>query len=349
MIIVYLSSSKDPLSSRIDHIEPVMKTTAILLLMSLWGVPALLSAQPKSAQSGKAPTFESLGYQAVKMEPNARQSRWLVPVSINGKPCKLALDTGADFIILASWAPQHFGLSAKPTDIQAQSAGGTFKLVIADAPMLIGGTTIARQRFHARAEGDDPPPPGAESPTCGLLGLNGLRALGVALDIRNHTLWIPKDPKTRSAPVMKALRAATIPLGRTERSGHLLAFATADGRPLRLVIDSGAERSVLSLRTAEAMKLKLANSPITIGGADDANKRPKEAVLPNVRLGQALLPRIPVLVLPLEEVFQSLGAGSRYHVDGILGADVLAKRGGVIDLAADLLYLAEDETPAGKP
>jgi predicted aspartyl protease len=325
-----------------------MKTTAILLLVSLWGMPSPLHAQSKSAQSGKAPTFESLGYQAVKMEPNARQSRWLVPVSINGKPCKLVLDTGADFIILASWAPQCFGLSAKPTNIQAQSVGGTSKLVIADAPLLIGGTTIARQRFHARAEGDDPPAPGAESPTCGLLGLNGLRVLGVALDIRNHTLWIPQNPKTRAAPVMNALNAATIPLGRTERSGHMLAFATSGDRPLRLVIDSGAERSVLSLRTAEAMKLKLTESQIMIGGADDANKRPKEAVLPNVRLGQALLTRVPVLVLPLEEVFKSLGAGSRYHVDGILGADVLARRGGVIDLAADLLYLARNEPPASK-
>jgi predicted aspartyl protease len=325
-----------------------MKTTAILLLVSLWGMPSPLHAQPKSTQTGKVPTFESLGYQAVKMESNARQSRWLVPVSINGKPCKLVLDTGADFIILASWAPQYFGLSAKPTNIQAQSVGGASKLVIADAPLLIGGTTIAYQRFHARAEGDDPPTPGAESPTCGLLGLNGLRALGVALDIRNQTLWIPQDPKTRAAPVMNALNAATVPLGRTEHSGHMLAFATSGGRPLRLVIDSGAERSVLSLRTAEAMKLKLTNSQIMIGDADDANKHPKEAALPNVRLGQALLSRIPVLVLPLEEVFKSLGAGSRYHVDGILGADVLARRGGVIDLAADLLYLARNESPIGK-
>jgi len=60
-----------------------MKTTTILLLVSLWGMPSPLHAQPKGAQTGKVPTFESLGYQAVKMEPNARQSRWLVPVSIN--------------------------------------------------------------------------------------------------------------------------------------------------------------------------------------------------------------------------------------------------------------------------
>lgn len=325
-----------------------MKATAILLLMSLCGILSPLHAQTKRTQTPKAPTFESLGYQAVKLEANARQSRWLVPVSINGKPGKLVLDTGADFIMLASWAPQYFGLSAKPTHIQAQSVGGISKLVIADAPLQIGGATIANQRFHARAEGDAPPAAGTENPACGLLGLNGLRALGVALDVRNHTLWIPQDPKTRAAPVMKALNAATIPLGRTEQSGHLMAFATSDGRPLRLVIDSGAERSVLSLRTASAMKLKLADSQVTISGADEANKRPKESVLKNVRLGQALVPRIPVLVLPLEEVFNHLGTGSRYHVDGILGADVLAKQNGVIDLAADMLYVAKGEAPANR-
>lgn len=325
-----------------------MKTAAILLLMSLGGISLPLYAQTKRAQTGEATTFESLGYQAVKLDPNTRQSRWLVPVSINGKPGKLVLDTGADFIMLTSWAPQHFGLAVKPTNVQAQSVGGTSKLVIADAPLRIGGTTIPNQRFHARAEGDTPPAVGTENPTCGLLGLNGLRALGVALDVRNHTLWIPKDPKTRAAPLMNALNAATVPLGRTEQSGHLLAFATSDGRPLRFVIDSGAERSVLSLRAASAMKLKLANSQITISGADDANKRPKESVLKNVRLGQALLPRIPVLVLPLEEVFNHLGTGSRYHVDGILGADVLAKGGGVIDLAADMLYLAGGAPPENR-
>jgi predicted aspartyl protease len=325
-----------------------MKITAILLLLSLWGIPSPLDAQSKHAQTAKAPTFESLGYQAVKLEPNARQSRWLVPVSINGKPGKLVLDTGADFIMLASWAPQHFGLSAKPTHIQAQSVGGVSKLVVADAPLRIGGATIPSQRFHARAEGDAPPAAGTENPTCGLLGLNGLRALGVALDVRSHTLWIPQNPKTRAAPVMNALNAATVPLGRTKQSGHLLAFATSDGRPLRLVIDSGAERSVLSLRAASAMKLNLTDSQITISGADDANKRPKESLLKNVRLGQALLPRIPVLVLPLEEVFNHLGTGSRYHVDGILGADILAKRDGVIDLAAGMLYLARSEPPADR-
>jgi predicted aspartyl protease len=325
-----------------------MKTAAILLLMSLWGIPSPLYAQTKSTQTGEAPTFESLGYQAVKLEANARQSRWLVPVSINDKPGKLVLDTGADFIMLASWAPQHFGLSAKPTHIQAQSVGGVSKLVIADAPLQIGGATIAKQRFHARAEGDAPPAAGTENPTCGLLGLNGLRALGVALDVRNHTLWIPQDPKTRAAPVMNVLNAATVPLGRTQQSGHLLAFATSDGRPLRFVIDSGAERSVLSLRSASAMKLKLTDSHITISGADDANKRPKESVLKDVRLGQSLIPRIPVLVLPLEEVFTHLGTGSRYHVDGILGADVLAKQNGVIDLAADMLYLARSAPPGNR-
>lgn len=325
-----------------------MKHSAILMLATLWGLTSHLPARTGPAKPENATTFESLGYHALKLEPNARRSRWLVPVSINGKPCKLLLDTGADFIILESWVAERFGLSTKPTDIQAQSVEGTTKLVIADAPLLVGGSTIASQRFLARAEGDAPPEPTAESPLCGLLGLSALRALGVALDIHNHTLWIPQDPKTRAAPAMNALKAATIPLGRTGRSGHLLAFATAGGRPLRLVIDSGAERSVLSRRTAEAMKLKLTESQTLIDGADNANKRPKEAVLLNVRLGQALVTRLPVLVLPLEEVFKSLGEGGRYHVDGILGADILEQRGGVIDVAADSLYLTEN-SPASRP
>ena len=60
------------------------------------------------------------------------------------------------------------------------------------------------------------------------------------------------------------------------------------------------------------------------------------------RLGEALLPRIPVLVLPLEELFKSLGAGSRYHVDGILGADVRT-----VTAAVDVRPSAEKQWHSG--
>src|SRR5436189_162568 len=83
---------------------------------------------------------------------HGRDPSWYVPVSLNGKPCKLMLDTGADFIILDSWVPARFGFATQPTTIQANGVGGARKLVVAEIPMSVGGKSVEKQHVRAMAD-----------------------------------------------------------------------------------------------------------------------------------------------------------------------------------------------------
>ena len=288
-----------------------------------------------------------LGYAPLKLEANRRRSRWLVPAAINGKPCKLLLDTGADFVILDSWAPAYLDVATRPSGIKAMTVGGARDLVVGESSFSLAAATVSQQHLRAFAQGDRPPAATTTSPLCGNLGLNALRGLGVALDIRRHTLWIPGDPTTRVASAMARIGASAIPIKRTSRSGHMFIEGKAGTRDIRMVIDSGAERSVLSSSTAEAMKLALKESNAMIADAETANRHPKLGVLKDVVFGQAQLPQLPVMVIPLTAVFDALSDGEAAPIDGIIGADVLEQGGGIIDVAANALYLTGNATAPG--
>ena len=323
-------------------------------------LPIPVPAQPGKATDsgyGSPVNLSVLSYQPVKLEPNNRRSRWLVPVTINGKSCKLLLDTGADFIILSSWAPKFLGVTTKPTTIQAMTVGGTRKLVVGESSLKLGTTTIAKQHLRAIAPGNDLDIPDLKkkessstdtslAPNCGVMGLNALRGLGVALDIRRHTLWIPADPATRVAAAMSRLHAASIPIKRTVKSGHMVIEGKVGDRKLRMILDSGAERTVLFGATAEAMKLPLTKGNALIDGANDANRRPMQGVLTNVTFGEASLPQLPVMVVPLKEITRVLSDGESSPIDGIIGADVHEHGGGIIDVAANTLYLTGNDPDA---
>jgi predicted aspartyl protease len=297
------------------------------------------------AGARRALDLGALGYQPLELESNLRRSRWLVPVEINGKSCKLLLDTGSDFIMLRTWAPEFLGVPTSPTHIQAMTVGGARKIVVGESSLKLGTAAIARQHLRAMAQGDAPPSAKAVSPECGSLGLSALRGLGVALDIRGHTLWVPADPATRVAPAMSGLQAAAIPITRTVKSGHMVIEGKGGDRKIRMVLDSGAERTVLSKASAEAMKLPLTEATTLVAGASDANHKPMQGLLTNVTFGETSLPRLPVMVLPLKEVFDALSDGEASPIDGIIGADVLEQAGGIIDVAAGTLYLTGSAPP----
>ena len=70
--------------------------------------------------------------------------------------------------------------------------------------------------------------------------------MGVTFDVRGHTLWIPTNPATRVAPAMSGIHAAAIPIKRTAKSKHMVIEGKAGDRNIRMVLDSGAERTILS-------------------------------------------------------------------------------------------------------
>jgi predicted aspartyl protease len=136
----------------------------------------------------------------------------------------------------------------------------------------------------------------------------------------------------RGDNVCALIRLAEMPL---EVHGNLLFVqAKISGRPVRLLVDTGAERTLLTGTAVEMLRLQFDHNTTTTLGIGSASTT-WDALLPNgIELGGTLV--------PIDSV--SVGHFSFDHVagisaDGILGADILLAFDVDLDLQADRIAL----------
>jgi len=108
----------------------------------------------------------------------------------------------------------------------------------------------------------------------------------------------------------------------------ILLLKTSTGAPIRLLIDTGASRSMVSQALIE--RLKLPTQPLPSGdfalagaGNDCPTDPPRQAVLPALQLGDLKIDQLAVLVMP------KLGVPP--GTDGVLGASALRQLPLLID------------------
>lgn len=123
------------------------------------------------------------------------------------------------------------------------------------------------------------------------------------------------------------------------KSGHYQAVAQVGGKRLSLIIDSGASTSFLDNATAVRLGLSLHQSRTRVSGLGAPAQRVLNARLDDVRLGGLRLDSLPVVVLDLSHVNQSLRDEGIELADGVIGADFLAEREAVFDFTSGVLYL----------
>ena len=123
------------------------------------------------------------------------------------------------------------------------------------------------------------------------------------------------------------------------KSGHYQAMAQVDGQRLSLIIDSGASTSILDNATAVRLGLSLRRSRTRVSGLGAPAQRALNGRLDDVRLGALRLDSLPVVVLDLSHVNQSLRDEGIELADGVIGADLLAEREAVFDFTSGVLYL----------
>ena len=123
------------------------------------------------------------------------------------------------------------------------------------------------------------------------------------------------------------------------KSGHYQAMAQVDGQRLSLIIDSGASTSILDNASAVRLGLTLRSSRTRVSGLGAPAQRALSGRLDDVRLGGLRLDSLPVVVLDLSHVNQSLRDEGIDLADGVIGADLLAERGAVFDFTSGVLYL----------
>lgn len=123
------------------------------------------------------------------------------------------------------------------------------------------------------------------------------------------------------------------------KSGHYQAMAHVNGQRLSLIIDSGASTSILDNASAVRLRLPLRSSRTRVSGLGAPAQRAMSARLDDVRLGGLHLDSLPVVVLDLSHVNQSLRDEGIELADGVIGADLLAEREAFFDFTSGVLYL----------
>jgi len=164
---------------------------------------------------------------------SGKDERLTVPVRISGYgPFRFLVDTGSDRTAISRQLAGRLGLPSGP-NAAVHSITGVTTVSTTDLPSVQLTSKPVKVRGAPLLEGVDI---GAD----GIIGVDSLRSQSVLFDFEKQTLSIvPAERATmRDEPDTIVIQAA-------RRSGRLIMTnAAADGRPVSVVIDTGAELSI---------------------------------------------------------------------------------------------------------
>lgn len=297
-----------------------------LFLLSPEFLPAPVHASP-------APEYlrVAAGCAAVSDKPITLEfvsSLPIVTVSANEGSLRLILDTGAERTVLTLSAAERIG--AKPPQVEFRRglsgvAGSLPGREIEFDRFSVGGVTIPWQR--AMIADVTLPLPAVD----GVLGTDVLGRFDIDLDLPNHRMSLYQ--KGACTPDWAGPNAE-IKIGRSLHNTHLFFPVQLNGRRITATIDTGAQRTTLSVATARAMGITdamLARDPPVqtrgFGGGKLASRLHQfdSLAVGNIRLSK---PEIVVTDLRLR------------GIDMILGMDFLQSRRVFVSYAGFRMFLA---------
>ena len=121
--------------------------------------------------------------------------------------------------------------------------------------------------------------------------------------------------------------------------GHFELAAEVNGRPARLLLDTGASHTVFATPSAARLGLSTTPSPERAGGVGASDHATESTVVDELRLGAVRLRAVAAWTFDLGHVNQALVARGGAPIDGAVGGDVLRPAEAVIDYARATLYL----------
>jgi hypothetical protein len=152
---------------------------------------------------------------------------------------------------------------------------------------------------------------------------------------------------TALTSLLAAAQFQRVPLVRTG-VGHFEAAGTLNGTPIRVLIDTGAANTVLSLTLVRRLGLELVPLGETGGGAGGTNLEVFEVRGAELRLGE-IVPRPKVLVaMDLSHADAALAQQGAGPVEAILGVDVYEAQAAVIDYGSLSLFLRNVVEPGAE-
>lgn len=246
----------------------------------------------------------------------------LVPVSINGRPAAMVLDTGAQRTMLGAEAAARLGVlgdGRERTRVMTGIGGSSIDREIRVESFMFGNIR-AREMSVLVAPLALPVIDGI--PIDGLLGADVLAPLDVEVDLPHRRVGLYRSRACAAGPPW-ADRYATLAAVRSENNTLILPV-TLDGRPQRAVLDTGTVLSTVSLASAlrggiDAMALRT-DPIVVVRGANAGVSSHRLHRFAELGVGEDNLAG-PTLV-----VTDSSGALAKDRWDMLLGMDYIARK-----------------------
>jgi tetratricopeptide (TPR) repeat protein/predicted aspartyl protease len=225
--------------SRLFRLRTALVAVALLAVAwtALW--PALAPAADPQTCKLKA---------LVELPVTMIGTRPTVTVKINGKEGRFLIDSGASFSQISPVAAEGFGLRSAPVfNLRVRGVGGAIDARSADVrEFTIGGATLKHVDFLVGGFSEDA--------IAGILGENVLGGRDLEFDLANGVvrLFMPDHCGSQSLAywAQDGVNVLQKLSGDTLNDRQIYAVGALNGQRIRLVFDSGADRSVLTLRAA---------------------------------------------------------------------------------------------------
>ncbi|MFT5436493.1 MAG: putative aspartyl protease [Ulvibacter sp.] len=122
-------------------------------------------------------------------------------------------------------------------------------------------------------------------------------------------------------------------------SGHYKLSAKINGILGEFILDTGASTSCVGFVNADRFILKSEDSKITAAGAGAINMETKLARKNTFSIGKWSIDKMDFILFDLSHVNEALLQTKESAIHGIIGADFLKLRRGVIDYGRNCLYI----------
>lgn len=117
---------------------------------------------------------------------------------------------------------------------------------------------------------------------------------------------------------------------------HLFATTTINGRRTALMIDTGAQRTLLDWDTIFHLGLDVRNSHVSIGGVWGSERgHYGVAQIASLVMGNCTFLDVPITVADESHINRIQGQ----HLDGLFGAHEMTRFGAIIDCARQMIYV----------
>jgi predicted aspartyl protease len=276
------------------------------------------------------------GYKAVRVHYGPL-NKMIMPVSINGQPASLLVDTGSSHVMLDADVAGSFGVRPSQrglryirfSEINGQELPLGFAQNLTAGSMSFGSVLVTlRNSSYSDA---------ANAHVDGVLGLDILARYKAVINCRTKLVFFKVDQarQMRLSSVASAERFARIPL-RREESGALTVPCSIHGQPAHLLVDTGAFITTFHETFINSLGISVKPTHLSAHFVRGTTRKIGAGKINDLKIGDFKVPpaKFGVTALPTFALRQ----GST-RISGILGIDTLYNCHAIIDLDGMNLFL----------